>query len=75
MGYDIPGLTDGGIAGGGSTSSRKNNATITDHAVFVSIKRADVRGNAWATWYALAVDATVVEAAGGLRHGVLGSGC
>ncbi len=36
MGYDIPGRTEGGIAGGGSTH-RANNTTITDQAVFVSI--------------------------------------
>ncbi|MDQ1124016.1 VOC family protein [Microbacterium trichothecenolyticum] len=36
MGYDIPGRTEGGIAGGGATH-RENNATVTDQAVFVSI--------------------------------------
>ena len=36
MGYDIPGQTDGPIAGGGSTR-RENNTTVTDQAVFVSI--------------------------------------
>lgn len=36
MGYDIPGQTEGGIAGGGFTR-RENNTTITDQALFVSI--------------------------------------
>ncbi|MFT0137159.1 VOC family protein, partial [Alcanivoracaceae bacterium MT1] len=31
MGYDIPGQTEGSIAGGGSTR-RENNTTITDQA-------------------------------------------
>ncbi|MBD8217454.1 VOC family protein [Microbacterium sp. CFBP 13617] len=59
MGYDIPGRTEGGIAGGGSTS-RENNATVTDQALFVSISSPtldELRGY----WDALAVDATIVE--------------
>lgn len=36
MGYDIPGRTEGSIAGGGSTR-RENNVTVTDQALFVSI--------------------------------------
>lgn len=36
MGYDIPGQTEGSIAGGGSTR-RENKTTITDQALFVSI--------------------------------------
>ena len=36
MGYDIPGRTEGGIAGGGATH-RENGTTVTDQAVFVSI--------------------------------------
>lgn len=58
MGYDIPGQTEGGIAGGGSTR-RENNRTITDQALFVSISSptlAELRGY----WDALAVDATIV---------------
>ncbi len=59
MGYDIPGRTEGGIAGGGATH-RENNTTITDQAVFVSISAPtleELRGY----WDALAVDATIVE--------------
>ncbi len=43
MGYDIPGLSEGGLAGGGATR-RENGTTITEQAVFVSIRRADARG-------------------------------
>lgn len=59
MGYDVPGQTEGGIAGGGSTH-RENNTTVTDHALFVSINSptlAELQGY----WDALAVDATIVE--------------
>jgi PhnB protein len=59
MGYDIPGQTEDGIAGGGSTR-RENNTTITDQALFVSISSptlAELQGY----WDALAVDATIVE--------------
>lgn len=38
MGYDIPGHTEGSIAGGGSTR-RENNTTITDQALFVGLPR------------------------------------
>jgi len=59
MGYDIPGQTEGGIAGGGFTR-RENNTTITDQALFVSISSTaldELQGY----WDALAVDATIVE--------------
>jgi PhnB protein len=59
MGYDIPGRTEGGIAGGGGTH-RENNTTVTDQAVFVSISSPtldELRGY----WDALAMDATIVE--------------
>lgn len=59
MGYDIPGQTEGGIAGGGSTR-RENDTTITDQALFISISSLtldELRGY----WDALAVDATIVE--------------
>ncbi|BAJ74547.1 uncharacterized protein conserved in bacteria [Microbacterium testaceum StLB037] len=59
MGYDIPGLTEGGLAGGGSTH-RENGTTITDQAVFVSIS-APTLEELQGCWDALAVDATVVE--------------
>lgn len=59
MGYDIPGRTEGGIAGGGATH-RENGTTATDQAVFVSISSPtfeELQGY----WDALAVDATIVE--------------
>lgn len=59
MGYDIPGRTEGGIAGGGATH-RENNATVTDQAVFVSIScptLEELRGY----WDGLAVDSAIVE--------------
>ncbi|MCC4250569.1 MULTISPECIES: VOC family protein [Microbacterium] len=59
MGYDIPGQTEGGIVGGGSTQ-RENNTTITDQALFVSISSptlVELQGY----WDALTVDATIVE--------------
>jgi len=59
MGYDIPGQTEGSIAGGGSTR-RENNVTITDQAVFVSVG-ADSLDELQGYWDALAVDATIVE--------------
>ncbi len=51
MGYDIPGRTEGGITGGGSTR-RENNATVTDQALFVSISSPTLdelqgSGTAW----------------------------
>jgi len=59
MGYDIPGLTQGGIAGGGS-SRRTNNTTVTDQALFVAIG-ADTIDELKGYWDALVVDADVVE--------------
>ncbi|MDJ1113447.1 VOC family protein [Microbacterium dauci] len=59
MGYDIPGETDGGIAGGGSTR-REQHTTVTDQAVFVSLS-ADSLEELQGYWDALAVDATIVE--------------
>ena len=59
MGYDIPGQTEGGIAGGGSTR-RENNTTITDQALFVSISSPTL-DELQGYWDALAVDATIVE--------------
>lgn len=59
MGYDIPGQTEGGIAGGGSTH-RENNTTITDQALFVSISSPTL-DELQGYWDALAVDATIVE--------------
>lgn len=59
MGYDIPGRTEGGIAGGGSTR-REDNATVTDQAVFVSISSPTL-DELQGYWDALAVDATIVE--------------
>ncbi|KQT75267.1 VOC family protein [Microbacterium sp. Leaf436] len=59
MGYDIPGRTEGGIVGGGSTH-RENNTTVTEQALFVSITSPtldELQGH----WDALAVDATIVE--------------
>lgn len=59
MGYDIPGQTEGPIAGGGSTR-RENNATVTDQALFVSIA-SDSLDELQGYWDALAVDAVIVE--------------
>ncbi len=59
MGYDIPGRTEGGIAGGGSTH-RENNTTVTDQAVFVSISTAALE-ELQGYWGALSTDATIVE--------------
>ena len=59
MGYDIPGQTEGSIAGGGSTR-RENNVTITDQAVFVSVS-ADSLDELQGYWNGLAVGATIVE--------------
>ncbi|MBA8815551.1 PhnB protein [Microbacterium halimionae] len=59
MGYDIPGQTDGGIAGGGSTR-RENNTTITDQALFVSIG-SDTLDELQSYWNALSADATIIE--------------
>ncbi|MEW1914853.1 VOC family protein [Kitasatospora sp. NPDC085895] len=59
MGYDIPGATEGTIAGGGTTR-RENNTTITDQALFVSIG-SDSLDELQKYWDALAVDAVIVE--------------
>lgn len=59
MGYDIPGQTEGSIAGGGSTR-RENNTTATDQALFVSIG-SDTFDELHGYWDALAVDAVIVE--------------
>jgi PhnB protein len=59
MGYDIPGQTEGSIAGGGSTS-RENNTTVTDQALFVSIG-SDTLDELQAYWDALSVGAVIVE--------------
>ncbi|TQJ30913.1 VOC family protein [Microbacterium sp. SLBN-146] len=59
MGYDIPGQTRGGVAGGGSTH-REDNATITDQALFVSLG-SDSLDELQGHWDALAVDATIIE--------------
>jgi len=59
MGYDIPGRTEGGIAGAGATR-RENNTTVTDQAVFVSIS-APTLDELQGYWDALAMDATIVE--------------
>lgn len=59
MGYDIPGQTEGSIAGGGSTR-RENNTTATDQALFVSIG-SDALDELQGYWDALAVDADIVE--------------
>ncbi|MCI0157711.1 VOC family protein [Leifsonia shinshuensis] len=59
MAYDIPGRSEGGIAGGGSTR-RENNVTITDQALFVSIG-ADTLDELQAYWAALAAGAVIVE--------------
>lgn len=59
MGYDIPGRTEGGIAGGGATH-RENGTTVTEQALFVSITSPTL-DELQGYWDALAVDATVVE--------------
>jgi PhnB protein len=59
MGYDIPGRTEGRIAGGGSTR-RQDGTTLTDQALFVSIS-APTLDELQGRWDALAVDAEIVE--------------
>lgn len=59
MGYDIPGQTEGGIAGGGSTR-RENNTTITDQALFVSISTPTLE-ELQGYWDTLSTNATIVE--------------
>lgn len=59
MAYDIPGRTEGSIVGGGSTH-RRDNTTVTDQALFVSVGSESIdelRG----PWDALAADAVIVE--------------
>lgn len=59
MAYDVPGRTEGGINGGGSTH-REQGATVTDQAVFVSIGAStldELRGG----WDALLPGAEIVE--------------
>lgn len=59
MGYDIPGRTEGPIAGGGSTR-RENNTTITDQALFVSVA-SDTLTELQRYWDALSDGAIIVE--------------
>jgi PhnB protein len=59
MGYDIPGRTEGSIAGGGSTY-RQNNTTVTDQAVFVSVG-SDSFDELQDYWGKLSVGAAIVE--------------
>ena len=59
MAYDVPGSTDGGITGGGSTR-RENGTTLTDQALFVSVT-ADSLAELQVHWDDLAVGGTVVE--------------
>lgn len=59
MGYDIPGKTEGGIAGGGATR-RENHTTVTEQALFVSISSDSIE-ELQGYWDSLAAGATVVE--------------
>jgi PhnB protein len=59
MGYDIPGQTEGGIAGGGVTS-RENHTTVTDQALFVSVG-SDSLEELQGYWDGLADGATIIE--------------
>lgn len=59
MGYDIPGRTEGGIAGGGATH-RENGTTVTEQSLFVSITSPTL-DELQGYWDALTVDATIVE--------------
>jgi PhnB protein len=59
MAYDIPGQTEGSLAGGGSTR-RENNTTVTDQALFVSLG-SDTLDELQGYWDGLAVGATIVE--------------
>ncbi|GAB3818427.1 VOC family protein [Tessaracoccus terricola] len=59
MAYDIPGRSEGRIAGGGSTH-RENHTTVTDQALFVSLgaeSLQELQGH----WDALADGAVIVE--------------
>jgi len=59
MGYDIPGRSEGSIAGGGS-ARRENNTTVTDQALFVSVA-CDSLNELHGLWDGLAADAVVLE--------------
>lgn len=59
MGYDIPGQTEGGIAGGGTTR-RENQTTVSDQALFVSISSDSIE-ELQGYWDALTAGATIVE--------------
>ncbi|MBM3714454.1 MAG: VOC family protein [Actinobacteria bacterium] len=59
MGYDIPGQTAGGLAGGGATR-RENHTTVTDQALFVSLSSPTL-DELQGYWDSLTMDATVVE--------------
>lgn len=59
MGYDIPGQTEGSLAGGGSTR-RENNATMTDQALFISLG-SDSLDELQGYWDALADEAVIIE--------------
>lgn len=59
MGYDIPGQTEGGIAGGGTTR-RENHTTVSDQALFVSISSDSIE-ELQGYWDALTAGATIVE--------------
>ncbi|MDR6689526.1 PhnB protein [Microbacterium sp. 1154] len=59
MGYDIPGRTEGGIAGCGATR-RENITTVTDQALFVSISTPTLE-ELQSYWDTLAMDATIIE--------------
>jgi len=59
MGYDVPGQTEGGIAGGGSTR-RVDHTTVTDQALFVAIGADDI-DELKGYWDAPSVDADIVE--------------
>lgn len=71
MGYDVPGRTDGSIAGGGSTR-RENNTTITDQALFVSIG-SDTLDELQGYWDALATPSSSSRSP--RRHGAPDSAC
>lgn len=59
MGYDIPGQTQGGVAGGGATR-RENHTTITEQSLFVSVSSESLE-ELQGYWDALADGATIVE--------------
>jgi PhnB protein len=59
MAYDIPGQTEGSIAGAGSTR-RESGTTVTDQALFVSISAGTLE-ELQGFWDALVVGGVVVE--------------